>query len=136
MNSAFLVVDTNVFVSANLIVNSISSRAFDKAFTAYRLALSEGVLAEYAEVLYRKKLDKYLTNTRRETLLRSLEKNAVFFNPVETIDACRDQKDNLFLELAVACEARCILSGDSDLLVLNPFRQIPIVTSSEFLELF
>ena len=46
--------------------------------------------------------------------------------------ACRDPKDNKFLELAVAGSAGYLISGDEDLLVLNPFRGIRIVTPAEF----
>jgi predicted nucleic acid-binding protein len=53
-----------------------------------------------------------------------------------SIDACRDPKDNKFLELAVEAGAACIITGDKDLLVLNPFRNIPIFTPAEFLEKF
>ena len=51
----------------------------------------------------------------------------------ETFTDCRDAKDNKFLELAVSGKADCIVSGDADLLVLNPFRGIPILTPREFL---
>jgi predicted nucleic acid-binding protein len=51
----------------------------------------------------------------------------------ETITDCRDAKDNKFLELAVSGKADCVVSGDSDLLVLNPFRGISILTPREFL---
>jgi predicted nucleic acid-binding protein len=37
-----------------------------------------------------------------------------------------------FLELAVSGDAKCIVSGDADLLVLDPFRGIPIVTPQVF----
>jgi len=47
--------------------------------------------------------------------------------------ACRDAKDDKFLELAVNGRAEVIVSGDADLLVLNPFRGIPIVTPAVFL---
>jgi len=40
----------------------------------------------------------------------------------QTIDACRDATDNKFLELAVSGRANHIVSGDSDLLLLHPFR--------------
>src|ERR1700722_8890005 len=43
------------------------------------------------------------------------------------IAACRDATDDKFLELAVSGKADVIVSGDADLLVLNPFRDIPIV---------
>jgi len=50
----------------------------------------------------------------------------------ERIAACRDPTDDKFLELAVNGHADLIVSGDSDLLVLNPFRDIPIVTPAAF----
>ena len=52
----------------------------------------------------------------------------------ELKSTCRDPKDNKFLELAVAGNADCIVTGDKDLLVLNSFRNIQIITPKEFLE--
>lgn len=54
----------------------------------------------------------------------------------DQIDTCRDPKDNKVLELAVSGKAHCIVTGDEDLLILNPFRGIPILTAGEFLQLF
>jgi hypothetical protein len=53
-------------------------------------------------------------------------------NVTEKLTECRDPKDNKFLELAVSGKATCIVSGDSDLLVLNPFRGVAIMTPPEF----
>jgi uncharacterized protein len=53
--------------------------------------------------------------------------------PVEKIDVCRDSKDNMILELAVAGKADFIITGDKDLKVLNPFRKIQILSPAEFL---
>jgi predicted nucleic acid-binding protein len=52
---------------------------------------------------------------------------------VDSIQACRDPKDDKFLELAVNGHANALVTGDADLLVLNPFREIPILTPSQFL---
>jgi predicted nucleic acid-binding protein len=52
----------------------------------------------------------------------------------ERIAACRDPKDDKFLELAVAGRADLIVTGDADLLVLNPFRDISIVTPAAFVQ--
>jgi putative PIN family toxin of toxin-antitoxin system len=49
------------------------------------------------------------------------------------ITACRDPKDDKFLEAALAAEADCIVSGDSDLLDLSPFENIPVLRPAEFL---
>lgn len=52
----------------------------------------------------------------------------------ERIVACRDPTDDKFLELAVNGHADLIVSGDADLLVLNPFRGIPIVPPAAFVQ--
>jgi putative PIN family toxin of toxin-antitoxin system len=53
---------------------------------------------------------------------------------VERIHACRDPDDDKFLELAVNGRADVIVSGDHDLLVLNPFRGIPIIDPGAFIQ--
>lgn len=52
------------------------------------------------------------------------------------VRACRDAKDNKYLELALAAQADAIISGDEDLLVLHPWRGIPILRPAEFLRQF
>ena len=52
----------------------------------------------------------------------------------ELIAACRDPKDNKFLELAVSGGADLIVSGDGDLRALIPFRGIPVVTPAAFVQ--
>ncbi|TAE80988.1 MAG: putative toxin-antitoxin system toxin component, PIN family [Alphaproteobacteria bacterium] len=52
----------------------------------------------------------------------------------EVIVACRDAKDDMFLELAVNGKADALVTGDKDLLVLHSYRGIPIITVREFLD--
>jgi putative PIN family toxin of toxin-antitoxin system len=127
------VFDTNVVVSAALLASSVPRQAFDKALDEGTILISVPVLLELAEVLSRKKLKKYLLEEERMRFLVALLKEAEMVEVTEEITDCRDVKDNKFLELAVSGRADCIVSGDDDLLVLNPFRGIPILTSSEFL---
>ena len=47
---------------------------------------------------------------------------------------CRDPEDDHILELAVNGNATYIVTGDADLLVLNPFRGVKILTPAEFLQ--
>lgn len=129
-------VDTNCFISANLLENSISAQAFDKALKLGNIAISDSVLAEYTEVIYRKKLDRYLSNKKRDAILQQLADHAIRFSPTEAVADCRDPKDNMILELALACKASCILSGDQDLLEMHPFRNIRILSAATFLEIY
>jgi uncharacterized protein len=50
----------------------------------------------------------------------------------EAVTGCRDPDDDKFLELAVNGRADVIISGDNDLLVLDVFRGIPIITPAAF----
>jgi len=51
---------------------------------------------------------------------------------VYKVHDCRDPKDNKFLEVAVNGEADVMVTGDEDLLVLNPYRGIRIVSPSAY----
>jgi putative PIN family toxin of toxin-antitoxin system len=136
MNYKF-VVDTNTLISAALLKNSINAQALDHALDLGRIVVSSPVLQEFAEVIFRKKFDKYFLNDeeRLEAISR-IEENALIFFPSEVITSCRDPKDNKFLELAITANASCIITGDQDLLVLHPFENIPIISASDFIRQF
>jgi uncharacterized protein len=59
--------------------------------------------------------------------------NTLNFKVTISINSCRDPKDNKFLELALTAKASCIISDDQNLLILNLFNDIPIVTAADFL---
>lgn len=52
---------------------------------------------------------------------------------VDQIRASRDPNDDKFLEAAVSGRANVVITGDRDLLDLNPFREIPILTPADYL---
>ncbi|HKS29291.1 MAG TPA: putative toxin-antitoxin system toxin component, PIN family [Pyrinomonadaceae bacterium] len=130
------VFDTNVIVSAVLLAGSIPRQAFDKALDEGTILISVPVLLELAEVLSRKKLDKYLLEEERMRFLIALIKEVEMVEVTEVVTDCRDAKDNKFLELAVSGKADCVITGDEALLTLNPFRAVPILTPREFLYSF
>lgn len=127
------VFDTNVIVSAALLHGSVPRKAFDKAFSEGKILISVPTLLELAEVLSRDKLNKYLLEEERMLFLVALLRETDLIEVTEEITDCRDAKDNKFLELALSGKADFIVSGDDDLLILNPFRGIPILTPREFL---
>lgn len=130
-----IVLDTNTVLSATLYPDSIVGRAFQKATNHYQIVLSTKVWNEYNDVITRPKFDKYLDEFDRLFFITSMKQNALFIETTEIITDCRDPKDNKFLELAVAANAPIIITGDEDLLVLNPYRDITILKSGAFLEL-
>jgi putative PIN family toxin of toxin-antitoxin system len=127
-----VVIDTNVLVSAAILPGSVPRRAVDTVLDNHRLLASRASLAEVTEVLFRPRFDKYLSTELRQAFLEALAAAADLIDVNESVTACRDPKDNFVLELAVSGSADCVVSGDDDLLALNPFRTIPILSPRDF----
>ncbi len=133
-NEPRFVFDTNVVISALLMRQSISRQAFDRATQTGRLLISHVTVAELDDVLRRKGFERYITEEERMEFLSAFVRDGILVEIVERVVACRDPKDDKFLELAVNGKATCVVSGDKDLLVLHPFRGIAIATPRQFME--
>jgi putative PIN family toxin of toxin-antitoxin system len=127
------VFDTNVLVSALLFAESKPAQAFFLALRTGTLLTSLAALHELSDVLHRQKFDKYLTIEERDQFLDQYTRSAATIDITETIQLCRDPKDNKFLEIATNGAATYLVTGDPDLLVLHPFRGIPIISPDTFL---
>jgi uncharacterized protein len=128
-----LVFDTNVLVSGALFPGSTPFRALEAAVREGLLVVSPNTLMEIHEVLGRAKFDRYISREDRQQFLRLLGGVAEIVNVIAPIHACRDPKDDRFLEAAFYGRAETIVTGDRDLLALNPFRGIRVLTPSAFL---
>ncbi|MEX0717753.1 MAG: putative toxin-antitoxin system toxin component, PIN family [Planctomycetaceae bacterium] len=129
-----VVIDTGVVVSAALLPRSVPRRAVDRAVARGRVLLSADTMAEIAEVLRRPKFDKYVSEEVRLEFLAALIGEAEIVEVAAAVEECRDPKDDKLLELAVSGVATHVVSGDADLLVLHPFRGIPILVPQDFLD--
>lgn len=67
-------------------------------------------------MLRRPRFDRYIAEVDRLQFLATFIQDTTAIEVSETIAACRDPKDNKFLELAVSGNANCIMAGDDDLL--------------------
>ncbi len=128
------VFDTNVVVSALLMKKSVARDALDKARTSGDILLPLEVIEELGDVLSRPAFDRYVEEEDRLKFLSLLVKEATLVEIAKKVKECRDPKDDKFLELAVNGNATLIVSGDKDLQVLHPFRNIPILSPREFLD--
>lgn len=128
------VFDTNVIISALLFENSKPAQALRYALANGEVLLSLDLLEELNEVLGRERFNRYLTSEEREEFLEALIERAVLVEITENVQECRDPKDDKVLELALNGEAQYIISGDRDLLVLHPFRDVLVITADEFLK--
>ncbi|MCW3112755.1 MAG: hypothetical protein JWR18_1151 [Segetibacter sp.] len=100
------------------------------------MVYSRSTLNELISTLFYEKFDKYLTITDQQKFLESYINLAKDVKVTALLSECRDVKDNNFLELAVEGGADFIITGDKDLLVLHPFRNVSMITPSSFLQMF
>ena len=126
-----VVIDTNVFVRAALKEKSPPGTAAHLAAESHLLLKSTITEQELFVTLARPRLSPLIPPSFREWLLDVLAAAELV---AKRIVACRDPKDDKFLALAVNGHADLIVTGDADLLTLNPFRDIPIVTPATFVQ--
>jgi len=127
------VFDTNSLISANLLAGSVNRVAFNRAREIGIPVYSEATLAEFSETFIRKKFDKYLSIETGKADVAAFKETGLLIIVNNTINICRDPKDNKFLELAAEANADYIITGDKDLLVLHPYQGIKILTAADFL---
>ncbi|MFH2102593.1 MAG: putative toxin-antitoxin system toxin component, PIN family [Chloroflexota bacterium] len=131
-----VVIDTGVSISG-LIRPGGPPGAILRALRDGRFAViySTEILVEMIEVLGRAPFrQKYhLTLEDITALINLIRLRGELVSPREKVHTCRDPKDDKFLEAALAGQADCIVSGDLDLLDLDPFQGIPVYWPAEFL---
>lgn len=134
MNKARAVIDTNIWISGvfwggkpGKIVDLTLAKKLTSCFSITTFAEWE----EKIKPLAKKAKSPELYLYPRKYLLRY----AVFVQPRQKVDVCRDPDDNHFLEVATEANAEFLITGDADLLDLKKFEGVQIVTPSKFLAL-
>lgn len=127
-----VVLDTNTLVSGVLLRDSVPGKAVRKAVTEDLMLMSEDSLYELADVLSRNKFDRYISVEDREEFVRLVLRVVEMVPIVRAVHECRDEADNRILEVAINGAAELIVSGDSDLLMLTPFRGIPVLKPGDY----
>jgi len=126
-------IDTNVFVAALL-----GSRPASLIYKAFRrrlfvLSISKQMFAELEDVLSRPELK--INDSDKEELLSVIKIGACISDVTLKVSDCRDPKDNVVLACALESKVDCLVTCDRDLLVLNPYHNIAIISPTKFLHL-
>ncbi len=128
-----IVFDVSALVGAPYDATGCRNSPCAGALDTDRIAVSEPVLAELLDVFARPRLRRFVRPEMRDGIVSELFAHGVFFTPEERVTDCRDSKDNMYLELALASGSGTIVSSDGDLLVLHPWRSVRILRSAEYL---
>lgn len=129
-----LVVDTNVLISAALQDGTPPRQVLDRVQAAGGVLLfSDETFTEVHSRFLKPKFDRYVTAESRVAFLGHLVTVAEWVSISHAKLGCRDPDDDKLLETALLGDATCIVTGDQDLLVMHPFRGIPILDPATFL---
>jgi uncharacterized protein len=126
------VLDTNTLISRALLPGGTAARAVDRALALGVPLVSDETLAELAEVLSRPRFDRYVSIDDRLRFLQLLLGVVRRVPITHRVSACRDPKDDKFLHVALNGNAEAIVTGDRDLLVLDPFHGVRILSPTAF----
>jgi putative PIN family toxin of toxin-antitoxin system len=129
-----VVIDTNIWIS--YLLGGLLQRLDEKIFSKeIKIVVSDEMLKELSEVLSRPRFKNIFTPERIKELFSLLDSYAVVVSPSQKVSVCRDEKDNFLLEAAVEGKADYLITGDEDLLTLNPFHNTRIVRPKDFDEI-
>ena len=120
MTKERVVLDNNLLVSGLLLPASIPGRAFHRVLKIGEILVSEATLNELADVLSRSKFDRYISIKERQEFLRQLTRVTNIVPITYTVRACRDPKDDMWLEVAVNGEEQVDADGRSRSIVVEP----------------
>lgn len=130
-----IVIDASSVIGAALKHGSTPWEALVRARDHDRIAMSNEVAAEIRSVLRRPKFAQVIRAHRLDDIEAMLFAEAAWFDPGISVAECRDPKDNKYLELALAARASILISSDRDLLALDRWRGIRIISTGHYLAL-
>ncbi len=129
-----VVIDTNVLISAVLSRHTPPAWVVRHVLQHGRLLFSSTTFAELHTRLWRPKFDRYLSLEDRKQLLHDFGAAGVWVDvppAIQSIRYSRDADDDAFIHTAQAGNAHMLVSGDQDLLCLNPVGALPILTPAQ-----
>lgn len=128
-----VVLDTNIVVSAMLRSGGLPEAALNLAVDCVvQLCISKPVMAEYEEVLSRRKIG--IDPRKAAIALTRIREVSRLVTPSITVKGCTDPDDNIFLECSQAAEANYLVTGNTAHFP-DVWATTQIVTAREFLEI-
>ena len=126
-----IVIDSNIWIS--VFINN-DSQSFIKKILEREIEIisSSRQIEEISNVLSRPKIKNVIAHELIEEFLILFLKSVDIVESKIKITDCRDEKDNFILEAAISGNVDYIVTEDKDLLVLNPYKTVKIVTVKEF----
>jgi uncharacterized protein len=130
---AFIVIDTNVLISAGLLPQSKTAQVLALAVEHFVIAQNQATWQELESRIARQKFDRYFGGTGRLQHLVKIAQSSQFFEVSAKVSVSQDASDDKFIGLAIDSGAKTLISGDLDLKNVQTYAGIDILSPSQFL---
>ncbi|WP_375579280.1 putative toxin-antitoxin system toxin component, PIN family [Marivirga tractuosa] len=133
MKTKRVVLDTNLWISFLISKNYTELDDLIES-NKVKLLFSSELIKEFLEVATRKKFEKYFKKKDITRLLEQLNNFGELIEIKSNISVCRDEKDDFLLNLSIDGNADYLITGDSDLLVLEKISKTKIISWADFIK--
>ena len=131
---AYIVIDTNVLISAGLLPQSTTAQALALAVEHFVMAQNQDTWHELETRIARPKFDRYFGEFGRLRHLIKIAQSAAFFEVTAQASVSRDKTDDKFLALAMEAGATLVISGDRDLKEVQFYQAVEVLSPAQFLD--
>jgi putative PIN family toxin of toxin-antitoxin system len=133
---AYIVIDTNVLISAGLLPQSKTAQVLALAVEHFVIAQNKDTWHELETRIARPKFDRYFGDSGRLRHLAKIAQSIQRFEVSAAVSVSRDKTDDKFIELAIDSGSSILISGDPDLRVVKTFKGVEILSPAQFFERF
>ena len=133
---AFIVIDTNVLISAGLLPQSKTAQVLALAVAHFVIAQNQDTWHELETRIARPKFDRYFGDSGRLRHLVKIAQSIQGFEVRAAASVSRDKTDDKFIALAIDSGASILISGDPDLKDVQAYEGIEILSPAQFFERF
>ncbi len=127
-----IVFDTSSLIPACLNPDREPAQILRRTILEHDVFTSMDTFNELAAVVARDKFNAWRPLGQRLIWVSLFRESVIWVETSTPITACRDPKDNKFLELAIAAKADVLVSSDIHLLEMHPFRGVQILQLAHF----
>ena len=131
---AYIVIDTNVLISAGLLPQSKTAQVLALAVEHFVIAQNEHTWHELETRIARPKFDRYFGDSGRLKHLVKIAQSVERFEMSAQVAISRDPTDDEFIALAMDSGARIVISGDPDLQQIGVHHGVEILSPGLFFE--
>lgn len=131
---AYIVIDTNVLISAGLLPESKTAQVLALAVEHFVIAQNQDTWHELDTRIARPKFERYFGESGRLRHLVAIAQSIQHFEVVTEVSVSRDKTDDKFIALAIDSGAALLISGDPDLKDVKAHSGVEILSPTQFFE--